>query len=1062
MSTTPSPSAEPGSFLDKLDPYVRSLITDVGVVESFSPSQVIFSENDPPENIYFLVEGLVELTQAGRVVAQVGQQIGHFGGNILENHYAFTAKAGPDGAKAVRVSRGQWDRLVQGNAKAKRALSVFGIPLGAYLFIKRLNLGDFVFTDEGFLTAFQHHYFPTGQAVIREGEEGDTFYVLAHGRARVTRLDEHGGETEIAFLQPGDYFGEVALLEGGRRVATVTAADDLSVYSLSRKDFEEVLSSNKGRFIRKSLYDRISTYSLGLERAVIGSDEHCDVQLQSDRIAPEHALLTTSTRRDGTVRYSVKPLAASAGYMVYLNKQPLKAEKPIDEHDELYLADYKAHLDPERGGISFQKSEYYTLSVENITYGVNDRTIIDGVSATAESNELVCIMGPSGCGKSTLLDVLSGSKRPQSGGVYYNHDLLHGNLDFFRSIFGFVPQDDILFGELTVFENLMFSAKLREPFSDREVLAGRIEVVLDRLRLSDRMHDLVGTVEKKGLSGGQRKRVNIARELIFDPHVLFLDEPTSGLSSKDSEEIVGFLRDIADMGKLVIVVLHQPSSKIFKTFDRIIFLDQGGRLVFTGPVLECIDYMKEVEHDHSPTECPVCGTCQPELIFDILEKTDDQGDRMHPPDFWQKRYKEQQDHVNGEPGSAPQEKSGRRRRITWREDVQQLGMLLKRTSLVKLRNRSNLAITMGVPFVIAALLGVILRHTPDGATEYTFFDNKLATAYLFVAVIFSIFLGLTNSAREIVGEQAVFNLESKIKLRIRWYVFAKFLVLSVVAALQVVLFVGIANTMLGIKGMYGLFFLFLYLICVLGVALGLLLSSVFRSAESVVNWIPLILIPQIILGGALIEFQDMGKQVFLNPSSMVPEICQFIPSRWTHEAMVVSQAMLNPRDAAIEESKTQVMEIGRDIQALQKESQPDETAIAKLQEERKDLRAAKALIDKKYPNEDYRNQTLEDALLQGNGSYVSLKKAIIKEPAVYSSRYLSIYNLNPERSASMMGDRIFIGPFYSEEKAVVIGGRLYEVKTILFNALVLIIMITICLAGCMFSLYRRKQSQVAP
>jgi ABC-type multidrug transport system ATPase subunit len=183
-----------------------------------------------------------------------------------------------------------------------------------------------------------------------------------------------------------------------------------------------------------------------------------------------------------------------------------------------------------------------------------------------------------------------------------------------------VPQDDILFGELTVFENLMFSAKLREPFSDRNVLAGRIDVVLERLRLSDRMHDLVGSVEKKGLSGGQRKRVNIARELIFDPHVLFLDEPTSGLSSKDSEEIVGFLRDIADMGKLVIVVLHQPSSKIFKTFDRIIFLDQGGRLVFTGPVLECLNYMKEVEHDHTPTECPVCGTCQPELIFDVLGK----------------------------------------------------------------------------------------------------------------------------------------------------------------------------------------------------------------------------------------------------------------------------------------------------------------------------------------------------------------------------------------------------------------------------------------------------------
>jgi ABC-type multidrug transport system ATPase subunit/CRP-like cAMP-binding protein/ABC-type multidrug transport system permease subunit len=1033
-----------------------------GVVEKFSPDEVFFRENDPPENIYFLIEGLVELTQNGRVVTHVGQHIGHFGSNILENHYAFTATAGPEGARTLRVTRDQWDRLVQSNVKAKRALSVFGIPLGAYLFIKRLNLGDFAFSDEEFLTAFQYHYFPTGEVLIREGEEGDTFYVLAHGRARVTRKDENGRESEVTILQPGDYFGEIALLEGGRRMATVTAVDDLSVYSLSRNDFEEVLASNKGRFIRKSLYDRISTYSLGLEKAVIGAAEHCDVQLQSDRIAPEHAMLTTSTRRDGSTQYTVKPLAASAGFMVYLNKQALKTEKSIDEHDELYVADYKAHLDPERGGISFQKSEYYTLSVENVTYGVKDRTIINSVSASAESNELVCIMGPSGCGKSTLLDVLSGSKRPQSGGVYYNHDLLYGNLDFFRSIFGFVPQDDILFGELTVFENLMFSAKLREPFSDRNVLAGRIDVVLERLRLSDRMHDLVGSVEKKGLSGGQRKRVNIARELIFDPHVLFLDEPTSGLSSKDSEEIVGFLRDIADMGKLVIVVLHQPSSKIFKTFDRIIFLDQGGRLVFTGPVLECLNYMKEVEHDHTPTECPVCGTCQPELIFDVLEKTDDHGDRVHSPEFWQKRYQDREEHVSGEPSTVPQERGSRRRRVTWREDIQQMGMLLKRTSLVKLRNRSNLAITMGVPMVIAALLGVILRHTPEDAVGYTFFENKLATAYLFVAVIFSIFMGLTNSAREIVGEQALFNLESKIKLRIRWYVAAKFLVLAVIAALQVILFVGIANTMLGIKGMYGYFFLYLYLICILGVALGLLLSSLFRSSESVVNWIPLILIPQIILGGALIEFQDMGKQVFMNPSSMVPEICQVIPSRWAHEAMVVSQAMLNPRDAAVEASKTRIKEIGREIKALKKEASPDETAIQKLNAERKELRATKALIDKKYPNDNYRNQTLEEALLQGNGSYVSLKTSITKGPAMYSSRYISAFKLNPEKVSAALGKRFFIGPFYAEEKAIIIGERLYEIKTVLVNAAVLIIMIGICLAGCMFSLYWRKRSQVSP
>ena len=128
---------------------------------------------------------------------------------------------------------------------------------------------------------------------------------------------------------------------------------------------------------------------------------------------------------------------------------------------------------------------------------------------------------------------------------------------------------------------------------------------------------------EKGLSGGERKRVSIARELIFDPHILFLDEPTSGLSSKDSEEIICFLRNLVDMGKLVFVVVHQPGSKIYKLFDKIVLLDIGGKLVYTGPVLDCIHYMKEVANDTLPAECPQCKTSQPELIFEILEERDE-------------------------------------------------------------------------------------------------------------------------------------------------------------------------------------------------------------------------------------------------------------------------------------------------------------------------------------------------------------------------------------------------------------------------------------------------------
>ena len=207
------------------------------------------------------------------------------------------------------------------------------------------------------------------------------------------------------------------------------------------------------------------------------------------------------------------------------------------------------------------------------------RTLVN-LSFSAEQGNLIGIMGASGSGKTTLLNLMTGIVEPFSGSVSLN------GLDIFRDkkalegVIGFIPQDDLLIEELTVYENLYYSACQCLGNKSWEEIDRAVEKLLAALSLIDKRDLKVGTPLNKIISGGQRKRLNIALELIREPSVLFIDEPTSGLSSRDSENIMDLLRELALKGKLVFTVIHQPSSDIFKMFDKVVILDQGGYMVY--------------------------------------------------------------------------------------------------------------------------------------------------------------------------------------------------------------------------------------------------------------------------------------------------------------------------------------------------------------------------------------------------------------------------------------------------------------------------------------------------
>ncbi|MFN8886274.1 MAG: ATP-binding cassette domain-containing protein, partial [Cyclobacteriaceae bacterium] len=243
------------------------------------------------------------------------------------------------------------------------------------------------------------------------------------------------------------------------------------------------------------------------------------------------------------------------------------------------------------------------------------------VTVMEESGNLVALMGASGAGKSTLLHVLNGTEKPSSGKVLINGIDIHQHPEKIEGVIGFVPQDDLLIEDLTVYQNLYFAAKLCFSHLSETEIDQLVVHTLDDLGLTQTKDLKVGSPLQKTISGGQRKRLNIGLELLREPAVLFVDEPTSGLSSRDSENIIDLLKELSLKGKLVFAVIHQPSSDIFKMFDKLVILDTGGYQIYYGNPVDAITYFRKninlVNSDQG--ECHACGNVNPEQIFNIIE-----------------------------------------------------------------------------------------------------------------------------------------------------------------------------------------------------------------------------------------------------------------------------------------------------------------------------------------------------------------------------------------------------------------------------------------------------------
>jgi len=535
-----------------------------------------------------------------------------------------------------------------------------------------------------------------------------------------------------------------------------------------------------------------------------------------------------------------------------------------------------------------------TFEARDISYHFrNGKLGLQKVNLSEESGNLIALMGASGAGKSTLLYVLNGSEKPSSGEVLINGIDIHKEPDKIEGVIGFVPQDDLLIEDLSVYQNLYYAAKL--CFSDRreEEINSLVLKVLEDLGLAEIGDLRVGSPLRKTISGGQRKRLNIGLELLREPAVLFCDEPTSGLSSRDSENIIDLLKELSLKGKLVFAVIHQPSSDIFKMFDKLLILDTGGLQIYYGNPVDAITYFKKSINlvNSEEGECHECGNVNPEQIFNIIETKviNEYGhftnERKIPAEQWNGIFKNLH---RANPVRTATTVPHSTLNIPSR--AKQTFLFALRDVQAKLHNTQYLVINLLEAPLLAFILAFIVRYfhlDNQNEGEYIFSKNLNIPAYLFMSVIVALFMGLTVSAEEIIRDRKILKREKFLHLSRSSYILSKISILFTLSAIQTIMFVLVGNYVLEIEGLFFQHWFILFTTSCFANLLGLNISSAFNSAVTIYILIPLLLIPQLILSGVVVKFDKLNPRI--GNTETVPLVGDLMASRWAFEAAMVTQ-----------------------------------------------------------------------------------------------------------------------------------------------------------------------------
>jgi len=558
-----------------------------------------------------------------------------------------------------------------------------------------------------------------------------------------------------------------------------------------------------------------------------------------------------------------------------------------------------------------EKKNYQPISfeMEKISHTFKTgKKAVQEMSLSSSEGKLIGIMGGSGTGKTTLMNIMNGNVKPSQGTLKINGVDLHQNAKELEGVIGNVSQNDLLIEELTVFQNLFFSAKLSMGNNNNSQLAKKVVEVLKSLGLYEIRRLKVGSKLDKVISGGQRKRLNIGLELIREPSILFVDEPTSGLSSRDSENIMDLLKELSLNGKLVFVVIHQPSSNIFKLFDRLLIMDVGGYPIYDGNPLNSIVHFKTHSYrgNSHERECSLCGNVNPEQIFNLIDAriVDEYGNetnsRKRDSEDWHNLYAETKQEYLIETEEDSIDTSSK-----LPSKFMQFWTYLRRDVLSKMANRQYILVNALVAPSLALILSFFIKYFDwqNGTEQYTYFSNENIPQYIFISIIVSIFLGLTVSAEEINKDKEILSRETFLNLSRNSYLLSKITILFSISAIQSLMFVYIGNSILEIKGMWFEYWMVLFTTACVSNLVGLNISSAFNSAKVIYIIVPLLIIPQLLFSGVIVKFDKLHPS--LSDATKVPWVGNMMVSRWAYEALTVEQASNNYLERQVFEHKVQ-------------------------------------------------------------------------------------------------------------------------------------------------------------
>jgi ABC transport system ATP-binding/permease protein len=512
------------------------------------------------------------------------------------------------------------------------------------------------------------------------------------------------------------------------------------------------------------------------------------------------------------------------------------------------------------------------LEVRDVVFNIGDKTLLDNISMVARPGTLTALIGGSGAGKSTLSRLIAGYTTPTSGTVTFEGHNIHTEYASLRSRIGMVPQDDVVHRQLTVNQALGYAAELRLPpdttKADRDQVVAE---VLEELSLTKHADTRVDN-----LSGGQRKRASVALELLTGPSLLILDEPTSGLDPALDLQVMNMLRQLADAGRVVLVVTH--SLTYLDVCDQVLLMAPGGKTAFLGAPGQIGDVM---------------GTTNWAHIFGKVGADPDEANR---------RFRAREEARN-QPPLAEDEVLGDLGKPAHTSKRRQFSTIARRQIRLVVSDRAYFAFLTILPFVMG-----VLSLTVPGQAGFGYADPMSESAgepgmILTLLTMAAAFMGTALTIRDLIGERPIFRREQAVGLSTTAYLLAKVAVFSVFAVVQAAIATGIVIAGKGAPTKPALvlgnatleLFVAVAATCVAAALLGLLMSALARSNEQIMPLLVVSLMMQMVLSGGMVP---VTNRIFLDQLSWV------VPSRWGYAAQAstvdlwtVSPGPQSPKDA---------------------------------------------------------------------------------------------------------------------------------------------------------------------